>query len=565
MFISIGIYPIVGIALAACLYAVFRWWLRLKCTARAACWFIVVAIMVTLLATLMQPVRIIPGDATPTLITQQTTQATTPATTPTNIVSQLHELATSNLASQPQHVMADGGTDVPSFPHPLFLIYIIGVMATLLYIAVQIGWLLWTRHRSLLEEQTNNVRIYTTDFKSPFSFGHNIFLPQSLHESLRSYVLLHERSHVRHRHFLWLLVIELMVALQWFNPFAWMLLKEMRLQQEMQVDAELMQGGVDREAYQLSLLRVCSNAGRWVLMQSAFGTSPLKWRILFMNRRIYERPSRRRMMAAMAGLLLIVVTTWGVACRSEKEKSPLHGCWTMDWIRNTSDKFEQVPSLCNNKFYANDMMLNFSWFARYGGVNMHFNFSGEQQAYYDGKMHNAKGDTLRLTWVDDDTFQERWLKDSLQTTLVGGPDITEQWHRVEPDEGVVRILQTLQATHFDDSHPVYGVWQEDVNGMPEHTTNYLVVDTYLYVRFTLYHAIKDRLELGAGGWSGDFRYISEDRVFLSDREAPVRWLEDGRMQWLMHRDNGHTEVHTYHRINHLPENFLKILQAASLN
>jgi len=562
MTFSFGIFPLIGIVLAALLFAVYRLWLRMKCQPRFTQRYIKLALAVSLLVTFVHPVRIVQDEWQEVSASVSSYKKEQKAEQDT-ISRQFIELMQTDLAKQPK---SDKDEFLPTRPtkqtHLLLLIYIIGIGCMMCYILVQLFWLLKVRLHNRLMERQDNVYIYESELSTPFSFGHSIFLPTKLDSDTQPFVLLHERSHLRHHHFLWLCLMEILIALQWFNPFAWLLLNELKLQQEMEVDADLMQNGVDREAYQMSLLRVCSNSGRLVLMQTAFGASPLKYRILFMNRSISKRRSLVRIAAAAVLLVAFVGTSFALSYHTTKERNPLDGCWTMDWIRNTNDKFENVPPLYNNLFYGNGLQMNFSWFSRYGGVNMRFNFSGEQMPYRNGVLYNAAGDTLHFNLLNENTHQMQWRIAPNQTTLVSGPDITEQWHRVLPDKDVIRLLRALYTSAEAHSTPISGVWQATDDSV-EYQTNYFVVSTNLFFRFTYYNSDQDKyLRRGAGGWCGDFRYIDTNTIFLSDRNASVVWKDKNHIEVTHQRDNGTVDTYSYRRVKSLPDDFILLLTAA---
>ncbi len=562
MELQTGIFPFVGIVLLGCLYAVFRLVVRLKCGPRAGQWYVILATVGALVVTFVRPVRVVQpveSDVSePVVITVPVGHAVKDVPMETRVVMQ--KPAQRQAAEPAVSAKSVFTLDVARFARAL---YIIGMLAVLLYFAVQLLWLLRVRLNGRLIRREGGVGIYSTTFSSPFSFGRSIYLPDTLDSSLHRYVVVHELSHVRHGHSFWLCLVSLLTAMQWFNPFAWMLLDELRLQQEMEVDGDVMESGVDREDYQMSLLRVCVGQSRWVLIQTGYGMSDLKRRILFMNSRLCVRSARRRMWLATIAALLVVGSAAALSCGQRREKSPMDGCWTMDWIRNAEDKFEHVPSLYNNLFYGNDMQINFSWFSRYGGVNMHFNFSGERMPYRGGHLYNAKGDSLHIRMPDERTYWIEWHKDSDQTTLVAGPDIVEQWHRVTPDKDVMRLLQALRTADSDRSHPVCGTWQgrED----DEHdVTEYFVVNGDLFFRFAYFHSDKEHLRRSAGGWCGDFRCVNDSTVFLSDRNATVEWTDKDHIRLSIPRDEmepGRVEVFDYERAV-FPDDLRRLLAAA---
>ena len=161
----------------------------------------------------------------------------------------------------------------------------------------------------------------------------------------------------------------------------------------------------------MNLLRICLPGNKWVQIMPAFGSSIVKQRILFMNRWKPTRNASFRLVAAVLAALLIFGGTAYAVRKTAKEQSPFDGCWTMDWIRETNSLIENVPSLAGNMFYGNDMMFNFSWFGRYNGVNMRFNFSGEPQYYRNGKIYDYRGKEMNLKLTDSNTFQKRWSPD----------------------------------------------------------------------------------------------------------------------------------------------------------
>ena len=72
-------------------------------------------------------------------------------------------------------------------------------------------------------------------------------------------VLLHELSHLRRNDPLALLVGHLALALHWFNPFAWLAIRQMRIEQENACDDSVLRHGVLSSDYAGQVLEVCSS------------------------------------------------------------------------------------------------------------------------------------------------------------------------------------------------------------------------------------------------------------------------------------------------------------------
>ena len=490
MNIELGIYPLAGIIVAAVLYAVFRFTLRMRVTPRVSQWFIVVSVVLSLGATFVTPVKTIQEQTLPQPLPREGSRMIEHSNIPQ---AAQEEVVTTPLStreglggeSSPLHWEGQGGGSVgEATTIPFLYIYYIGAALVLLHILFQLAWLVWTKRRSTFIAADEDMHIYETTFSTPFSFGRNIFLPAALDSQTHRYVLMHEQSHVRHRHFGMLCLMEVMVAAQWFNPFVWLLTNELKLQQEMQVDADMMQAGVERKAYQLSLLDVASNSGRWVLMQTAFGSSPLKFRILFMNKTLNARSVRRRLIGGVAASLLLMTVFTFVACQLNPRapKSPLDGVWTMEWIRNTDASWEQYPFRKHIKFCGNDWLMVVSYGAK-DGHSIDFSFSGEQQAFRNDTIYNRKGKPAHYEFLDGgDRHICVWERDSFMNAGVEGPSITEQWVRCERDADLDYVLHHLASAN-KQAHGwrFAGVWEYMSDNTDPDAHEYLILtDEMMY-------------------------------------------------------------------------------------
>jgi len=120
--------------------------------------------------------------------------------------------------------------------------------------------------------------------KAPCSFGNNIFIdPEKYEWDVYNQILQHEKVHIQQKHSLDILFAELVLIVQWFNPFAWLYRKEVESNLEFLTDDELVQKEeVEKSSYQLSLLKV--SAPHFPLsLTTNYNQSLLKKRITMMN------------------------------------------------------------------------------------------------------------------------------------------------------------------------------------------------------------------------------------------------------------------------------------------
>jgi hypothetical protein len=119
---------------------------------------------------------------------------------------------------------------------------------------------------------------------APCSFGNTIFINPSKYDwDTFNQILLHEKIHIRQKHTLDIILAELVLVFQWFNPFAWVYRREIENNLEYLTDDQLVQEPtVDKKSYQLSLLKV-SAPHLPLSLTTNYNQSTLKKRIAMMN------------------------------------------------------------------------------------------------------------------------------------------------------------------------------------------------------------------------------------------------------------------------------------------
>jgi hypothetical protein len=117
----------------------------------------------------------------------------------------------------------------------------------------------------------------------PFSFGKSVFVNPSQHtETDLQEIIRHEMVHVRQHHTADMLVAELLLVVNWFNPFAWILRHAIRQNLEFIADRQVLDHGIDRKQYQYLLVKVVGQ--RNFSMGTHLNFSALKTRIIMMNK-----------------------------------------------------------------------------------------------------------------------------------------------------------------------------------------------------------------------------------------------------------------------------------------
>ena len=152
---------------------------------------------------------------------------------------------------------------------------------------------------------------------SPFSFFRWVFMyPSTLEGKQLHEVMVHECTHVSGLHSLDTLFSELFSIACWFNPFAWLMKQEVRMNLEYLADESVLSDGNARKSYQYHLLGLAyRQSNESTKIANNFNLLPLKKRIKMMNKRRTSEIGKAKylLFAPLAGALLMVSNIESVA------------------------------------------------------------------------------------------------------------------------------------------------------------------------------------------------------------------------------------------------------------
>ena len=141
---------------------------------------------------------------------------------------------------------------------------------------------------------------------SPFSWLGNIVVSEKDYRDRPEYILLHERAHIAGRHSWDILLCDVLIVFQWFNPAAWLLKAELQSVHEYEADRRVLSSGVNAADYQLLLIRKAVG-DKLFSMANNLNQSSLKKRITMMLKRKSNPWSRARMLVALPVAAVAVV------------------------------------------------------------------------------------------------------------------------------------------------------------------------------------------------------------------------------------------------------------------
>ena len=150
----------------------------------------------------------------------------------------------------------------------------------------------------------------------PFSWMKYIVISRKDLEENGREILIHEMAHIHHRHSVDLLVADICIFFQWFNPGAWLLKQELQNIHEYEADETVINEGVNAKEYQLLLIKKAVGT-RLYSMTNSFNHSKLKKRITMMLKE-KSNPWARLKYLYVLPLAAIAVTAFARPEISEK-------------------------------------------------------------------------------------------------------------------------------------------------------------------------------------------------------------------------------------------------------
>ena len=142
-----------------------------------------------------------------------------------------------------------------SFLQIVSVAYIIGVIFSFMKMIFNIYKVNKIKQGKKFEIIDNVKIIYTEENHIPFSFFNCIYLPDEINNPL---ILKHEMSHVKNHHSLDVILMEMMISFQWFNPFIYKMKKELQNVHEYIADNEAVENETDKSNYMMLLLQQCT-------------------------------------------------------------------------------------------------------------------------------------------------------------------------------------------------------------------------------------------------------------------------------------------------------------------
>ena len=200
-------------------------------------------------------------------------------------------------------------------------IYLIGVGVMTLLFLFKLAKLVVLIIRSPKRKMSSCTAVFTGREQGSFSFFRYAFFPN---ENVDPDIMRHEMSHISHHHSWDILFAEVMMILQWFNPFIYLYKKELQSLHEYMADRDVVATGVDKKNYMMLILQQCT-AVDFSGMSNNFSLILTKKRIKMITRNEKAKGLWWRRLAKSPVLaVLLIANTKVTAQEQQSEKKQIN-------------------------------------------------------------------------------------------------------------------------------------------------------------------------------------------------------------------------------------------------
>lgn len=273
---------------------IFALYYRLGLKNKADAWFnrlfiLTVLVVITVLPFLHFHLPITPTQATGILLPQVGTDST-------NWLDMV-----TIVSNTPGEWMVDLFHNLPW----LTIIYLTGFLFAMAKLMVALWQIRWFSQSPSVDE-TSEVRVVDVDSHvAPFSFFKWLFVNSKRYQPHELEMIMeHEQAHIKLYHSYDMVLLELILILQWFNPFVWLLRRDLREVHEFQADRMTLQAGVNPEIYKQLL--VVEALGTNFDLGHSFSHSLIQKRLKMLNKKTSGKVGFVKPMVSLAFIMLIV-------------------------------------------------------------------------------------------------------------------------------------------------------------------------------------------------------------------------------------------------------------------
>ena len=279
----------------------------------------------------------------------------------------------------PESKIIDGGQNYNIF-QVLLWVYISGAIINILRLFFQLYRLFSLAGKTGINREYGVKVVYTGKPYTNFSFFDIIFLNSSEKDKNQlSEIITHEKVHIRQKHFIDLIIIELMTIIFWFNPFIWFYKRSIKAVHEYLADEGVLKNGYKKTNYQELLFNQTFGIQFFALTNN-LNQSLIKRRLTMMSKSKTNKFAILKVMAVIPIAMLLIL-----ACARNTE------------TKNEISKGQIINDEGSDIFTVVEQMPEFS-----GGKNALFKFISKNIKYPEEAIKQEISGRVFVTFIVED-------------------------------------------------------------------------------------------------------------------------------------------------------------------
>jgi len=203
-------------------------------------------------------------------------------------------------------------------------VYISGAIINILRLFFQLYRLFSLAGKTGINREYGVKVVYTGKSYTNFSFFDIIFLNSSEKDKNKLLeIITHEKVHIRQKHFIDLIIIELMTIIFWFNPFMWFYKRSIKAVHEYLADEGVLKNGYKKTNYQELLFNQTFGIQFFALTNN-LNQSLIKRRLTMMSKSKTNKFAILKIMAVIPiAMLLILACARNTETKNEISKGQI--------------------------------------------------------------------------------------------------------------------------------------------------------------------------------------------------------------------------------------------------
>ncbi|REA64038.1 hypothetical protein DSL64_00275 [Dyadobacter luteus] len=240
----------------------------------------------------------------------------------------------------------------------LLSMYIAGAIRKMVMLLSALKSVLELQRNSRLIAHEGKIRIYLQNELPTFSFANSIFLHEDieqLNEHEKQYVLLHEKTHIRQKHTLDILLYEITGIVLWFHPAIKYLSDALKELHEYLVDSHIASHGKPVSQYGLLLVKLASQKSKGPGVINSFSNTSTLKRIEMLTKPKSRSMQKLKFLAMLPlGILLTAACSFMQPNEESKSEKPFETDTNNSALEN-SMRIGKITWQGNSKFSAAEL------------------------------------------------------------------------------------------------------------------------------------------------------------------------------------------------------------------